>query len=110
MTRTCIIAAVACALAAAACDRTYMTPSHGKSFRQTFAVQTVNPDRQTDPKAVHGLDSQEAAIISASYRKALGPKEDTSGANQGPLLMYSPRSAAAAQGGNMPPPSVPGGN
>ena len=74
----------------AACDRTYLTPSHGRSYREAFAVQTVNPDRQTEPRAVHGLDSQEAAIISASYRKTLSPKDDSAANAQGPMLMYAP--------------------
>lgn len=98
-------AALGVLCAAAGCDRTYLTPSHGRSYRSAFAVQTANPQRESEAKAVHGLDSQEAAIISASYRKALAPKDDTSASNQGPLLMYAPRSA---NGQNMPPPSVPG--
>jgi hypothetical protein len=87
------------------CDRTYMTPSHGRAYRETFAAQTVNPDRQTEARAVHGLDSQEAAIISASYRKALSPKDEAAAANSGPMLMYAPRGGGQQ---NMPPPSVPG--
>jgi len=90
------------ALGLAGCDRTYMTPSHGRAFREAFAVQTVNPNRRTEASAVHGLDSQEAAIISAGYRKALSPK-DQSAANQAPLLMYAPRGGG---GQSVPPPSV----
>ena len=100
-----VVGALGALCMSAACDRTYMTPSHGRSYREAFAVQTVNPDRQTEPKAVHGLDSQEAAIISASYRKALAPKNESAANAQGPMLMYAPRGAGGQP--NMPPPSTP---
>src|SRR5262245_38513038 len=77
-------------LAGAGCGRAYMTPTHGRAYRQSFAVQTVNPDRRTEAKAVQGLDSQEAAIISSGYRKSLSPK-DESAAGEKQLLTYSPR-------------------
>jgi hypothetical protein len=93
-------------LGGAGCDRTYLTPTHGRAYRQIFAVQTVNPDRKADPNAVHGLDSQEASIIAHSYRKGLSPKDD-SAVSQQQLLMYSPR--AGLRDTNMPPPSVPSG-
>jgi hypothetical protein len=93
------------ALALAACDRTYMTPTWGKSYREAFAVQTVNPNRRSEATAVHGLDSQEAAIIASGYRRALSPKEENNAGNQ-QLLMYSPR-GGAQNVGNLPPPSVP---
>jgi hypothetical protein len=106
LTRLLVVGAAMAALcASAACDRTYMTPTHGRAYREAFAKQTVNPDRQSEAKAVHGLDSQEAAIISASYRKALSPKDEAAANAQGPMLMYAPRGAAGQQG--MPPPSVP---
>jgi hypothetical protein len=92
------------ALAAGGCDRTYLTPSHGRSYREAFAAQTVNPNHRVEAGSVHGLDSQEAAIISSNYRKALAPKEENS-ANQGQLLMYSPRNGLREA--NVPPPSVP---
>jgi hypothetical protein len=88
------------------CDRTYLTPTHGRAYRQVFAVQTVNPNRRVEANAVHGLDSQEASIISANYRRALAPKSDPTAGGAAPqLLMYSP--GGGAQGGAMPAPSVP---
>jgi hypothetical protein len=99
-----VIGAALGALGAAGCSRAHLSANYGRSFHDSFAVQTVNPDRQTEPKAVHGLDSQEAAIISSSYRKALAPKEEAA-ANQGPMLMYAPRGGGGGQ--NLPPPSVP---
>ena len=104
-TRLLAILAVPGALALGACDRTHMTPTYGRAYNDAFAIQTVNPDRRTEAKAVHGLDSQEAAIISASYRKALSPKDESAANAQGPMLMYAPRGAAGQAG--LPPPSVP---
>ena len=94
------------ALALAACDRTYMTPTWGRSYREAFAVQTVNPNRRSEATAVHGLDSQEASIIAAGYRRALSPKDENAAGNQTQLLMYSPR-GGVQNAGALPPPSVP---
>jgi hypothetical protein len=94
-------------LAGAACDRTNLTSTHGRAYRQAFAVQTVNPDRQTDPKAVHGLDSQEAAIIANTYRKGLGPAGGGGDNASQQLLTYSPK-AGLQQAAVMSPPSSPG--
>jgi hypothetical protein len=91
------------AVGGAACDRTYLTPTHGRAYRQIFAAQTVNPGRQTEANAVHGLDSQESAIISQGYRHSLG--RDPAGAASGSQLMYTP--AAGGREASMPPPSVP---
>lgn len=90
---------------AAGCDRAHLTASHGRAYDQAFAVQAVNPGRTADARAVHGLDSQEAAIISSNYRRSLSPK-DQSLADRPQLLMYSPRSGLHEA--NLPPPSVPG--
>ena len=73
------------------CSRAYMTPSHGRAYREAFAVQTVNPDKQTDAKAVMGLDSQEASIISGTYRRGLAPQQQGGGDTQ--MLTYSSRAA-----------------
>jgi hypothetical protein len=90
---------------AAGCDRAHLTASYGRAYEHAFAVQAVNPGRAADAKAVHGLDSQEAAIISSNYRRSLSPK-DQSLADRPQLLMYSPRSGLHET--NLPPPSVPG--
>jgi hypothetical protein len=94
-------------LSAAACSRLHVTPTHGRAYREAFAIQDANPNRKNPPKSINGLDSQEAAIISGSYRKALAPKVDTpNGGNQ--LLMMSTNHG----GGDAPvlAPSVPPGN
>jgi hypothetical protein len=79
------------------CDRTYLTPSHGRAYRETFAVQTVNPRRHAEAKSVQGLDSQEASIIAHTYRKLLAPTTAGSGdQNQGQVLTVSRGAGAGA--------------
>jgi hypothetical protein len=97
--------AILLGLGAAACDRTYLTPSHGRAYRQAFTVQMVNPGRQTEASAVHGLDSQEAAIISQSYRRNLGSRDQAPAPGAGSPLMYTPGSNG--RDNSLPPPSVP---
>jgi hypothetical protein len=89
---------------AAGCDRAHLTASYGRAYEHAFAVQAVNPGRVADARAVHGLDSQEAAIISSNYRRSLSPK-DQSVADRPQLLMYSPRTGL--HDSNLPAPSVP---
>jgi hypothetical protein len=81
--------ALAACLAGGGCARTHLTSSHGRAYHEVFAAQDANPDRKTT-KPVHGLDSQEAAIIAGSYRKALAPKTGDSGAQQ-QMLMVAPQ-------------------
>jgi len=98
-------AVVAALLAtAASCDRAHLTPSYGRAYHHAFAAQTENPGRAADPRAVHGLDSQEAAIISSNYRRSLSPK-DPAAADRPQVLMYSPRTGLREAA--LPPPSVP---
>ena len=95
-------------LSAAACSRLHVTPTHGRAYREAFAIQDANPNRKTPPKSINGLDSQEAAIISGSYRKGLAPKVDTqTGGNQ--LLMMSTNHGGAGEAAALAP-SVPPGN
>lgn len=98
-------AVVAALLAAGAgCDRAHLTPTYGRAYHHAFAAQTENPGRAADPKAVHGLDSQEAAIISSNYRRSLSPKDPTA-ADRPQVLLYSPRTGLHEA--TLPPPSVP---
>jgi hypothetical protein len=92
-------------LCGSGCDRTYLTPTHGRAYRQIFAAQAVNPPRPAEDKTVHGLDSQEAAIISRNYRSGLSPRNEGAASGGAQLLMYAPRTGA--RDGNLPPPSVP---
>ncbi len=97
--------ALATCLAGGGCARTHLTASHGRAYHEVFAAQDANPNRQ-GTKSVHGLDSNEAAIIAGSYRKALAPKA-SEGSAQGQLLMMSPNRPGAEA---VVAPSVPQGN
>jgi hypothetical protein len=90
-------------LGGAACSRAHLTSTHGRAYREVFAAQDANPNRGT-PKSVHGLDSQEAAIIAGNYRRELSPQAAASPQSQ-QLLMTNPAAAPAP-----PPSSVPNGN
>jgi len=96
--------------AAGCADRTYLTKSHGRAYSEAFSRQAVEPEprknKGQDP--TQGLDSQEAAAIAGNYRHSLAGKEGGVDPNSQHQLVLTP-GAAAAQGGYMPPPSVPGG-
>jgi hypothetical protein len=102
-----ILVALAGALGLGACSRAHITPTHGRAYREAFAIQDANPNRKA-PKSINGLDSQEAAVIAGNYRKALSPKGDANAA--GPqLLMMSPNRNGGGEAAMLAP-SVPAGN
>jgi hypothetical protein len=108
--RLALVAAASSALCLStlgACSRAHITPTHGRAYREAFAVQDANPNRSKTPKSINGLDSQEAAIIAKSYRKELAPKVEAPQGNQ--LLMLSPNQGGGAQATVLAP-SVPSGN
>jgi hypothetical protein len=102
-----LLAAGAAALGLGACSRAHITPTHGRAFREAFAIQDANPNRKNG-KSINGLDSQEASIIAGNYRKGLAPKVDQ-GNNAGQLLMVSPNHGGGAEAAVMAP-STPSGN
>jgi hypothetical protein len=102
-----VLALVAAGVGTAACSRAHLTPTHGRAYREVFAAQDANPNRKT-PQSVNGLDSQEAAIIAGSYRKALSPKSEDAGGGQQRLLMVAPQRPVGDSAGL--PASVPSGN
>ena len=67
-----------------------------------FAAQGAPPEHKST-KSVNGLDSQEAAIISGSYRKALATQVAPTAQSQQLLTTSTTAGAAPA----MPGPSVP---
>jgi hypothetical protein len=81
-------------------SRQHLTATHGRAFSDVTARQTANPNG-TEGKAVKGLDSQEASVITGEYRQTLGGKNG--GGAQQPVLMISPQGTAAPY---MPPPSA----
>jgi hypothetical protein len=102
-----LVFVVALSLSAGACSRVHITPTHGRAFHEVFAIQDANPNRGEKAKSISGLDSQEAAIIAGSYRKALAPKDSGGGAAP-QLLMVSPNAGGGASA--VVAPSVPSGN
>lgn len=98
-----VVAAVAMAAVLGACagDR-HLTKAHGESAEAAFKAQRASPVPSPTPP-VTDLDSQEAAIISGSYRRGLAPK----GANveEEPVIFVAPQKAT--QRAPPPPPSVP---
>jgi hypothetical protein len=102
-----VVAFAVLGLGTGACSRAHITPTHGRAFHEVFAIQDANPNRGAKPKSISGLDSQEAAIIAGSYRKALAPK-DSGGVAAPQLLMVSPNAGGGASA--VVAPSVPSGN
>ena len=64
-------------LAIGGCDRTHMRPdSYGQSVRRALKAQVIDPAAGDRPAREQGLDPEEAAIVSKSYRESLSPKKE----------------------------------
>lgn len=68
--------------------RQHLTPTHGRAYRQVIAAQTANPKAGTQARPASGLDSQEAAVISAAYRKNMTGKGERT--DDQPMLILAP--------------------
>ena len=68
------------ALATVGCDRTHLrSATYGQSVRHALKAQVINPAAGERPAREEGLDPEEAAIVSKSYRESMSPKhEETS--------------------------------
>jgi hypothetical protein len=105
MRSTALVVGLLLAGLAGGCSRAHLTATHGRAYHEVFTAQDANPNRKTT-KSVHGLDSQEAAVIAGSYRKSLAPQATAT--NTGPqLLMINPNHGGG--GGEVPVASVPSG-
>lgn len=80
----------------------HLTSSYGLSYDSAFAAQRERRPDKAPAIAASGLDAQESAIISDTYRRGLAGKQGT--ARQEPLILLSP---AQPERSSMPPPSVP---
>jgi hypothetical protein len=90
------LALLAAALLLAGCYRTHMSPSFGAANRAAFAKQVIDPEAGSKAKPEGGLDSEEAAIISNSYRGSLAPaKKETA---RPPMLLITDEAAAKKPG------------
>ena len=100
--RTVLVTCAALATLAGCAWRTdHLNREFGDAYVRVFHEQQANPAAKA--MAVTGLDSQEAAIISDSYRVRLAPKGAE--VDEEPVLIVTPqrRETRAA----MPAPSVP---
>ncbi len=92
-----VVSSVGCA------SRAHITPTQGQAYSAAFAQQVPPMAKVTGP--VRGLDSQEAAIISSSYRRSLAPK--TAQVKEEPILLVAPPSQQGGGYGMKLAPSVP---
>jgi hypothetical protein len=82
-------------------SRAHLTPTQGQSYNAVFERQAPPVARIAGP--VKGLDSQDAAIISSTYRRGLAPRNAQ--VKEEPMLLVAP---PVQQRGAMPlAPSVP---
>ena len=89
-------------------DRAHLTKTHGRAYNEAFTRQQTIPDpHPRNPKALQGLDSQEAAVVARTYRRGLS-KDGAGDASGTPMVITNPNVGANAP--YMPPPSVPGGH
>jgi hypothetical protein len=99
-TTTALLAAAA--LGASACaTQEHLIQNYGDSNRGAFAAQRQRTSAEP-AQPVTGLDAQEAAIISDTYRKSLAPKGQA--VPQEPVMVLNPTGPDARY---VPPPSVP---
>lgn len=71
--------AIASVSLGACASREHMNPEYGKRSRYFFAKQHVYAQAATGSPS--GVDSEEAAVIQANYRKALGAQQQESDQN-----------------------------
>jgi hypothetical protein len=100
------IAIVVCAFLAAGCSgrQQHIVRDYGQSYDRAFAAQHVRGPRPP-ATAVVGLDAQEAAIISETYRRDLAPKGAK--VEEQPMVITVPPTRDNMQ--QQLPPSVPKG-
>ncbi len=104
MNHTLKLAGIVLVASLAGCARTRITPTHGQAYSAAFAQQAPAKAKATGP--VTGLDSQEAAIISASYRRSLAAK-GAQPREEPQILLVAPPTPGAGYGGMKLAPSVP---
>jgi hypothetical protein len=95
MNRKWLVVMITAALAGPGCGwrKQHIVPGYGSSCDRAFAAQAV-PRKGGPAQAAAGLDSQEAAIVSQTYRTGLSPK-DVKPKDQ-PILLVAPPSRDGA--------------
>jgi hypothetical protein len=96
---------LACGLVLAGCGSSqYLTEGYGRSYRAALERQAARPADEPTAEAVPGLDSQEASIISASYRASLVARGQS--VEEEPIVFVAPGKTGRTPY-FLPPPSVP---
>lgn len=99
----CVVASmVVLTMAGCGWRKQHLTRTHGESYETAFAVQRERVGK-APAEAATGLDAQEAAIISDSYRQGLASKEGGTARQESIILMAPP----ASNQPYLPSPSVP---
>jgi hypothetical protein len=100
-------ALIASSAFAMGCHREHLSSQYGQAYSAWFAAQHVNrPPSEQARRILEGLDAQEAALVSKSYRRTTGRGEEGEGG--GRMLMIGPNRGGGPEA-YIPPPSVPGG-
>jgi hypothetical protein len=101
------LALAVAALSGGACARQHLSSHYADSYVAWFSIQHLpaRPASDAARRSIEGLDAQEAALVSKSYRRnvARGDESATQGRQ---ILMVAPR---GGNEGYLPPPSVPQG-
>jgi len=103
------LAFVVSATGLGACGRAHLSSNYAQSYTAWFTAQHVKSKPASEAEArkiIESLDAQEAASVSKSYRKAVA-RGDESGGTGSRLLMIGAQRGGGAEGGYIPPPSVP---
>ena len=102
------LAFVVSATGLGACGRAHLSSNYAQSYTAWFTAQHVKskPGSEAEAKKIiESLDAQEAGAVSKSYRKAVSRGDD--GAATGSRLLMIGAQRGGAEGGYLPPPSVP---
>ena len=102
------LAFVASATGLGACGRAHLSSNYAQAYSAWFTAQHVKSKSSGEEarKVIESLDAQEAGAVSKSYRKAVSRGEEQPGAGSR-LLMIGAQRGGSAEGGYLPPPSVP---
>src|SRR5205085_352040 len=83
--------------ALAACDHSHLWASYGKATREALANQVIDPKAGDSAKADQGLDPEEAAIVSETYRKSLAPPKEKESAAERPIILMNDKDAKRSE-------------
>jgi type IV pilus biogenesis protein CpaD/CtpE len=103
-----VLLGLALAALGAGCAKPHLTATYGRATREAFARQMVNPAGKADSRGITALDSQEAALVTAAYRRTTAPRGTSPRENQS-MIILTPSAEASTGSSYVPPPSAPPG-